>query len=124
MGFTSLRRLLPGAARRAGITRDLDITSALRACQGALRNIFGVEYSKFAEPIAVTAQRALMIACRSPAVAQTIRLHDAEVLRAVRAAAPTLTIERVLLVPRSREDIRPQSLILRSLGGDEGLPAP
>lgn len=110
MSLTPLRRLLPGAAKRAGITRDLDITSALRACQSALRSIFGAEYSKFAEPIAVTAPHALMIACRSPAVAQTIRLHDAEVLRAVRAAAPTLTIERVLLVPRSREDIRPSTL--------------
>ena len=110
MSLTPLRRLLPGAMRRAGITRDLAITEALRACQGALRNIFGAEYSKFAEPIAVTAQRALMITCRSPAVAQTIRLHDAEVLRAVRAAAQTLTIERVLLVPRSRDDLRPQSL--------------
>jgi hypothetical protein len=110
MPLTPLRRLLPGAARRAGITHDLDITAALRACQRALVEIFGKEYSKFAEPIAVNAQRALIIACRSPAVAQTIRIHDAEVLRAARSAAPQLRIERVLLVPRSRDDLRQKSL--------------
>jgi len=102
--------LLPGAAKRAGISRDLTITASLRACQRALAGIFGAEYSKFAEPIAVTKDGALTIACRSSAVAQTIRLHDADVLRTVRAAAEAIRIERVLLVPRSREDVRPTPL--------------
>jgi hypothetical protein len=106
MSLTPIRRLLTGAARRAGITHDLAITGALRACQRELASMFGAAYPKFAEPVAVTKEGAIVIACRSPAVAQTIRLHDADVLRAVRAAAPQLTIGRVLLVPRSREDLR------------------
>lgn len=110
MALTSIHRLLTGAARRAGITKDLNITAALRACQHALVDIFGTAYSKFAEPIAVTKEGALVIACRSPAVAQTIRLHEATVLRVVRTAAPQLTIDRVLLVPRSREDLRTTAL--------------
>ncbi|MBI4434271.1 DUF721 domain-containing protein [Candidatus Uhrbacteria bacterium] len=108
MALTPIRRLLTGAARRAGITRDLEITSALRACQRELASMFGAAYSKFAEPVAVTKEGGLVIACRSPAVAQTIRLRDATVLRTVRAAAPRLTIERIILVPRSRDDARPE----------------
>jgi|GEM_PF-4696771 len=106
MGFTSLRSLVPGAARRAGITRDLAITEALRACQRALVSVFGADYSKFAEPIAVQPDGALVIACRSPAVAQTIRLHEQPVLRDVRSSARGLTIERLYLIPRSPSDVR------------------
>lgn len=106
MAFSSLGKLLPGAARRAGIGRDLAITTAIRAAQDALATVFGSEYSKFAEPIAVQNDGALVIACRSPAVAQTIRLKQERILRCAQAASPNIRIERVFLVPRSREDVR------------------
>lgn len=106
MALSHIRRLLPGAAHRAGITRDLVITAALRACQDALAQIFGAEYSKFAEPVAVRPDGALIISCRSPAVAQTIRLREAEILRGVRATVRQLHIERLLLIPRSAGDVR------------------
>lgn len=106
MGLSSLRSLLPHAARRAGITRDLAITEALRACQRELIRIFGPEYSKFAEPLAVRQDGALVIACRSPAVAQTIRLHEMDVLRAVQERARRVSVSRLCLVPRSASDLR------------------
>lgn len=106
MAFSSIRRLLPGAARRAGITRDLAITEALRACQQELTVLFGKEYTKFADAIAVRQDGALIIACRSPSVAQTIRLHDAKALERIRHAAPHVRLERLMLVPRSSNDIR------------------
>lgn len=106
MGLTPLRRLLTGAAARAGITRDLAITEALRACQRELARLFGNDYAKFADAIAIQKDGALVIACRSPAVAQTIRLHEAAVLDRVRAAARSITVARFFLVPRSPSDAR------------------
>ncbi|MDO8599089.1 MAG: DciA family protein, partial [bacterium] len=105
MAFSSLRNLLPGAARRSGITRDVAITQVLRIAQQELERIFGKDYSKFAEPVSVRKDGALVIACRSPVVAQTIRLHEMAVLTAVRTASTSITIGRVFLVPRSREDV-------------------
>ncbi|MBI4450021.1 DUF721 domain-containing protein [Candidatus Uhrbacteria bacterium] len=105
MAFSSIRRLLPGAAKRAGITRDLAITEVLRACQRELATLFGKEYAKFADAIAVRSDGALVIACRSPAVAQTIRLHDARALQRIRAASPNVRIERLMLIPRSSNDL-------------------
>ena len=107
MGFAPLRSLLPGAARRAGITRDLAITNVLRACQKELERAFGSEYSKFAEPVAVRPDGALIIACRSPAVAQTIRLREQTIRDGIRDANPGITINRLSLVPRSRADATP-----------------
>ncbi|MDO8425781.1 MAG: DUF721 domain-containing protein [bacterium] len=104
MALSSLRSLLGGAARRAGITRDLAITHALRACQEALREQFGDGYSKFAEPISLRADGALTIVCRSPAVAQTLRLREAALLARIRREAPSVTVSRLSLAPRSRED--------------------
>lgn len=111
MAFSSLRYLLPGAARRAGITRDIAITRALRAAQESLTRMFGTDYSKFAEPVSVRQDGALVIACRSPAVAQTIRLHETEIVGYTKTAAPSLPIARLFLVPRSRGDamVPPQS---------------
>jgi len=109
MAFSSIRRLLPGAAKRAGITRDLAITEALRACQRELTMLFGKEYAKFADAVAVRPDGALVIACRSPAVAQTIRLHDAKALQRIRDAARHVRVERLMLVPRSSNDIGDRS---------------
>lgn len=105
MAFSSIRRLLPGAAKRAGITRDLAITEALRACQQELTMLFGKEYAKFADAVAVQQDGALIIACRSPVVAQTIRLHESKVVQHIRAAAQHVRIERLMLVPRSSNDL-------------------
>lgn len=104
MAFTSIRSLLPSAARRAGITKDLAIADALRAVTGRLEQIFGGKYGAFAEAVAMHPDGSVVIACRSPAVAQTIRLHESEILTAVRSATPSLRIERVFLVPRSKSD--------------------
>lgn len=105
MSFSPIRSLLPFAARRAGITKDLAITKALHAAQGELERIFGKNYSMFAEPVAVKQDGAFVISCRSPAVAQTVRLNERAVLESVRAAAPSLNISRIYLVPRSRSDV-------------------
>lgn len=105
MGFAPLRRLLPMAASRAGITRDLAITQAIRAAQEALAERFGPGYSRFADPVAVRRDGALVIACRSPGVAQTIRLHEAKILGRVQAAVSTLGIRRLFLVPRNPDDM-------------------
>ncbi|MBI4433878.1 DUF721 domain-containing protein [Candidatus Uhrbacteria bacterium] len=107
MGFASLRHLLPMAANRAGMTRDLAITAALRAAQEALVERFGPGYARFADSVAVRRDGALVIACRSPAVAQTVRFHEAAILTRVRAAASTLAIRRLFLVPRNPEDVAP-----------------
>mgnify|MGYP001564818938 CR=1 FL=1 len=104
MSFAPLRSLLPSAARRAGITRDLAITKALRACQEALVGVFGSGYSKFAEPIAVRPDGALVIACRSPAVAQTVRLREQGMLGNIASANPGISVTRLFLIPRSRSD--------------------
>ncbi|MFH1098484.1 MAG: DciA family protein [Candidatus Uhrbacteria bacterium] len=120
MSFSLLRSLLHSAAQRAGITRDLTITTALRACQAGLVEIFGTEYSKFAEPIALRKDGALVIACRSPAVAQTIRLHETELLRTVRAASPSARVDRLFLVPRSRADLFTASAAAPTIETDGG----
>ena len=60
MAFAPLRALLPGAARRAGITKDLAITTALRAAQGELARVFGRQYAAFADAIAVGKDGALV----------------------------------------------------------------
>ncbi|MDO8599019.1 MAG: DciA family protein [bacterium] len=106
MAFTPLRRLLTGAAARAGISKNLVITEVLRACQRELTQIFGTEYAKFADAVAVQKDGALVIACRSPAVAQTIRLHESAILERVRRAGVGLRLERLYLVPRSASDLR------------------
>ncbi|MFH1430664.1 MAG: DUF721 domain-containing protein [Candidatus Uhrbacteria bacterium] len=105
MGLSSIGKLIPGAARRAGISRNLAITEALRACQAALQNVFGVDYSKFAEAGSLRQDGVLVVTCRSSAVAQTLRLREREILETVRQECPQLTINRLFLVPRSKEDI-------------------
>lgn len=111
MGFTPLRRLLGSAAQRAGITRDLTITRVLRVSRDALADIFGERAPLFAEPVAMRKDGTLVIACRSTVAAQTVRLRERDILARVRAAVPRLHIERLFLIPRSREDVR----------GDEGV---
>ena len=106
MALRSLHDLLPSAARRAGITRDLAITAALRAGGEALAKIFGSGYARFVDVTAVTKTGELVLTCRSPAVAQTIRIHERAVIAAVTTAAPSLQVTRCFLVPRSRGDVR------------------
>lgn len=105
MSLTPLRRLLPGAARRAGLTRDLAITSALRAARGALEATFGPSYGRMADAVAVRPDGALVIACRNPSVAQTLRLKERAVLAAVRAVPGAAPVTRLLLAPRSQSDL-------------------
>ncbi|MDO8463272.1 MAG: DciA family protein [bacterium] len=105
MALSSLGGMLRGAAQRAGITRNLAITEVLRAAQSALRAQFGDEYSKFAEPRSVRRDGSLTIACRSPAVAQTIRLQEAAILEHIRREVSAMTIVRLFLIPRSSADI-------------------
>lgn len=105
MSLTPLNRLLASAAQRAGITRDLAITHALQACQRDLEKLFGSAYSKFAEPAAVRSNGTLVVVCRSPAVAQTVRLHVHTIIANVQAAAPRAHVQHLLLIPRSRSDL-------------------
>lgn len=104
MSFSPIRSLLPGAARRSGITRDLAITKTLRACQRELVRVFGEDYPKFAEPVAVRPDGALVIACRSPAVAQTVRLREDAIRAGIHGANAGIAITRLYLIPRSRAD--------------------
>jgi hypothetical protein len=106
MSLTPLGNLLGGAAQRAGITRDLAVTHALAAARESLSDCFDEDHSKFAEPISVQRDGALVIQCRSAGAAQTVRLHEAMILERVREAAPSVRVTRLYLVPRNPNDVR------------------
>ena len=106
MSLSPLRSLLGGAARRAGITRDLAITLVLRAVQEELTRMFGTKYAAFADATAVQKDGSIVVACRSPAVAQTLRLQEQQIIAHVRTIATAIPVTRLFLVPRSRDDLR------------------
>ncbi len=100
MAFQSIRRILPGAIRSAGITRQVTAARVIEVARQSVVRLWGEERAAYVEPLAFQ-EGELKIAGLAPAALQELEVDRVRIQNEINRALDAKAVHRLRFVSKT-----------------------